>query len=88
MLFSRAIDSESTLEGNWIDATAATAKALSQKIKVPEELAFYPQAQYEITFNKEGHFSQSQLAVLAKMPTRQEVEAMEPVTVYVAPEGC
>ena len=88
LLFSQAIDSESTLEGNWIDATSVTSNALSKKIKAPPLLAFYPEAQYEITFNKEGHFSQSQLAILAKMPSRSEVDAKEPVTVYVAPEGC
>jgi predicted GIY-YIG superfamily endonuclease len=88
MLYSKALDSESTLEGNWIDATNVTSKALSQKIKAPPLLAFYPKAQYEITFNKEGYFSQSQLAILAKMPSRLEVDAKEPVSVYVAPEGC
>jgi hypothetical protein len=50
-------------------------------------LYFYPRALYEITFNRDGQFSQSQLAVLAAVPTVKEIEDLQPVSVYVAPEG-
>lgn len=54
---------------------------------MPEMLYFYPGAVFEIVYNKPGHYSQSQLAVLAETPTPEQVRAFQPVRVYVAPEG-
>jgi hypothetical protein len=45
-------------------------------------------AQYEITFNCDGYYSQGQLAVLAKMPLASELEKFQPVEIFIAPEGC
>ena len=87
ILCARAVDSESSTEGNWVEATSATTRLLSQKIKEPERLYFYPRAVYEITFNRDDQFSQSQLAVLAEMPPPESVNELHPVSVYVAPEG-
>ena len=47
-----ACDYESTLEGNFTDATRSTIKLLNLKVKEPEKLFFYPLDIYEITFNK------------------------------------
>jgi predicted GIY-YIG superfamily endonuclease len=89
MLCAHAQDFESSTEGNWVKATKATSRLLVQvgKVKEPKELYFYPRAIYEITFNREGRFSQSQLSVLAEMPSFADVRNFEPVTLYVAPEG-
>ena len=87
ILCARAADFESSTESNWVDATSATSRLLSQKVKEPKRLYFYPRATYEITFNREGQFSQSQLAVLAEMPTAVDVRELHAVSVYVAPDG-
>jgi predicted GIY-YIG superfamily endonuclease len=87
VLSSSCIDQESTVEGNWVSASRATSKLLSQHIKEPLEVCFYPKATYEITFNHDNHHSQSQLAVLAEMPTRDQISKFEPVKLYVAPAG-
>ena len=87
ILCARALDFESSTESNWVEATSATSRLLSRKVKEPNRLYFYPRATYEITFNREGQFSQSQLAVLAEMPTAEDVQELHAVSVYVAPDG-
>ena len=84
---AQAVDFESSTESNWVEATSATTRLLSRHVKEPERLYFYPRAIYEITFNREDQFSQSQLAVLAEMPSVEDVDELRPVSVYVAPEG-
>jgi len=89
MLLRQAVDEESTAEGNWIPATDRTSSTLSRKIKEPSVLYFFPNAHYEITFNdRDGRFSQSQLAILLDMPSDQQLRNFEPVKLLVAPEGC
>ncbi len=83
-----AIDFETTLESQWIDATPTTTRLLSQKVKEPYKLCFYPNAVYEITYNNGDNFSQGQIAILAKMPTITEISKFSPVSIYVAPNGC
>ena len=82
-----SIDWEATVEGNWIPATATTLDLLNTKVKQPHKLYFYPRAIYEITYNRAGHYSQSQLAVLARVLTLAQMRAFHPIEVYVAPEG-
>jgi len=84
---SVAIDQEASLEGNWVRAGPIASKLLTKKAKQPAELIFFPRARYEISYNKPGHYAQSQLAVLADVPTREQVRSFEPVRVYVAPFG-
>ena len=84
-----SIDQESTPEGMWNPASALTSRELSREVKEPAELYFYPNAVYEITFNQNETFSQSQLAILLPedLPTTADIEAFAPVSVMVAPEG-
>jgi len=84
-----SIDQESTPEGMWNPASSLTSKELSREVKEPAELYFYPNAVYEITFNRDQRFSQSQLAVLLPedLPSATDVESFAPVNVMVAPEG-
>jgi hypothetical protein len=83
-----SVDSESTLEGNWQDALPVTSRELSGKTKEPRSLCFYPRAHYEITFTKDGKFSQGQLAVLKKMPSKEQIDSWDKIDIFVAPEGC
>ena len=80
-------DYEASVEGNWVTASSATSRVLTKRVKEPQELYFYPGATFEITYNKQGHYAQSQLAVLAEVPTLEQVRSRDPVRVYVAPEG-
>ena len=82
-----SVDREASVEGNWVPASSTTSNLLTHKTKEPHELFFYPRAMYEITYNKPGHYAQSQLAVLAEVPTQAQVRSFEPVQLYIAPEG-
>lgn len=88
MLERTSIDSESTWAGNWVTATTVSSRGITREAKEPRVLCFYPHAQYEVTFNKDGKYSQGQLAILAKMPTSSTLEDFAPLEILVAPEGC
>ena len=45
-------------------------------------------ALYEITFNKDGKFSHTQLGILFDLPTSEQLRQFRPVTLLLAPEGC
>lgn len=81
-------DFESTLESQWDSASLTTTKFLSNKVKEPRKICFYPYAMFEVTFNCENKFSQGQIAVLAAMPTVEELKQFSPISIYVAPHGC
>ncbi len=84
----KAIDFESTLESQWDYASEPTTTLLSRHVKEPEKLCFYPNATFEITFNSGDMFSQGQIALLAEMPTDEQVADFSPISIYVAPNGC
>ena len=84
----RSEDFECTLESQWDKASPTTIALLSRKVKEPQKLCFYPNATYEITFNCENQFSQGQIALLATMPTINEIEEFAPISIYIAPDGC
>ena len=83
-----SIDLESSIEGMWGKASNTTVRGLNKKAKEPRQLAFFPGAQYEVTFNCEnGKHSQGQVAVLMTMPRTAHVDAFLPVEVMLAPVG-
>ena len=51
------------------------------------DLYFFPGAKYEITYNKEGGFSQSQLALLNDVPIRVDLDVWRKIKVLIAPPG-
>ena len=87
ILCVRSVDFESSTESNWVEARSATTRLISRKVKEPSRLYFYPHAVFQVTFTRDGQFSQSQLAVLAEMPSAEDICEFRPVLVYVAPEG-
>ena len=88
VLSSHCQDMESTIEGIWTPAKDTTSLRLNSLVKEPARLDFFQGAQYEITFNcPRGTFSQSQLAVLHRLPTDAELGKFEEVSVVVAPNG-
>jgi len=73
----------------WVEASEATSRALTKKVKDPDIVYFFPGAVYEMTHNnKSVGYSQSQISVLAEMPSRQQVDAHGDVALYIAPVGC
>ena len=88
VLYSEAVDYESTTEGDWQKASKAVSRDLSRRIKQPYNLAFYEKALYETTYNYRNHFSQAQMAILLEMPTVEDIKELKPVKVMVAPHGC
>ena len=63
-------------------------RALTKDVREPKVLPFYELAVYEMTYNKPGHFTHSQIAVLAEMPTNEMLRSFENVQVMLAPVGC
>ncbi len=84
----KSVDFESTLESQWNYASTPTTALLNHMVKEPGQICFYPFATFEITFNSPQKFSQGQLAILHKMPTLKQVQDFEPISIYVAPNGC
>jgi len=75
------------MDGIWRPASGATSGRITRECKEPKTLAFFQNALYEVTFNKRGKHSQSQLALLAKIPTKESIKNWEPVSVLLAPNG-
>jgi len=86
-LTATAEDLETTADGSWVGASAVTSHKLNRAVKEPMELAFFPLAVYEVTFNVSGKHSQSQLAVLREMPTEDQLKDHLPVKLLLAPNG-
>ena len=56
-------------------------------MKEPRSLLFFPGAKYEITYNKEGEFSQSQMALLIEVPSQKDLDLWRKIKVLTAPPG-
>jgi predicted GIY-YIG superfamily endonuclease len=63
-------------------------RALTKEVREPKILPFYDMAVYEMTYNKANHFSHSQIAVLAEMPTNEALHSFADIKVMLAPVGC
>jgi predicted GIY-YIG superfamily endonuclease len=81
-------DVESIAEGQWHNASLATSAYLTTKVREPQKLYFYPNARYEITYNKTDQFSHSQLALMVEPPTREQINVFAPIKLLIAPCGC
>ncbi len=88
VLSKEAIDSESNLNGNWMKATKSTTMQLNNLVKEPQVLHFYEKALFEVTFNKDGKFSHTQLAMLFDMPTEEQLQQFQSIRMLLAPEEC
>jgi hypothetical protein len=61
---------------------------LNHNVKEVERIHFFEGAVYEMSFNDSDKFSQSQIAVLATMPTHEDIQQLRDDKVMVAPAGC
>ena len=72
---------------DWIPAQNSTSEILSRKVKEPETLLFFKHAIYEFTHNLDGHYSQSQMAILYDLPDAEALQANRKIEVLAAPPG-
>ena len=86
-IISHAVDEERTIDGNFRPASDITSRALDKAVKEPRRLVFFRRGRYQITYNKQGQFSNSQLAVLFELPSPQVIASRSPIKLLVAPPG-
>ena len=72
---------------DWSRASEITSSKLEQRLKEPRKLLLFRGAVYDITFNKDGEFSQSQLAILFDLPSEEDLENWRKIKILVAPLG-
>ena len=70
---------------DWTAATSETKNFLDQMSKEPEIICFFKGAVYQCTFNKDGFFSQSQLALCYDLPSQNDVDNFRKIKVLVFP---
>lgn len=73
--------------GDWCDASNSVSWKLNRKVKEPEEFTFYKKAMVQVTFNKPGRWSQSQLGVILELPSHEQLDQWKPVKIMLAPPG-
>ena len=71
----------------WSRANDVTSATLDQKLKEPTQILFFRGAMYECTYNEDGKFSQSQLAILFDLPSQDDLNNWRKIKVLVAPPG-
>ena len=74
----------------WGEASERLSIALEQKVKEPRHLLFFQGATYEITHNSTvpGEYSNTQLAVLFDLPSRDDLLNWRKIKILKAPVGC
>ena len=72
----RAVDYEKSMMSHveWTSASANTSNKLEEKLKEPSLLLFFRGAIFEFTYNQEGKFSQSQIALLFDLPSQDDID--------------
>ena len=72
----RAVDYEKSMMSHveWTSATENTSNKLEEKLKEPSLLLFFRGAIFEFTYNQEGKFSQSQIALLFDLPSQDDID--------------
>ena len=56
-------------------------------MKEPRSLIFFPGVKYKITYNKEGKFNQSLLALLIDVPAYADLDLWSKIKILIAPPG-
>ena len=71
----------------WCPATESSIEQIELIRKEPTELLLFRGGQYEFTFNMENCFSQSQMAILYDLPSREDVNLFKKIKILCAPAG-
>ena len=72
---------------SYCTTNTATIDQIALKVKEPTELLFFRGAQCEFTYDKENVFSQSQVAALFELPSRDDVAHEKKIKTLAAPVG-
>ena len=83
----KAIDLEKRRFSNqdWTQASASIVTNLEMKMKEPELLLFFRGAIYQCTYNEDGVFSQSQLALCFELPEQADLDNFRKVNILLFP---
>ena len=74
--------------GSHQPASSQIGKLLDKDTREPRKLLFFQHAVYQFTYNDPANvFSQSRLAILVDVPSQQQVDNWETITVFAAPPG-
>ena len=73
--------------GEWLRASEHTQIILNQRLKEPDTLLLFRGAVYEFTYNKEGKFSQGQMAILYDLPRQDSLDRNKTIKILAAPPG-
>ena len=71
----------------WAPATEHTMSILDNQIKEQRNLLFFIGALYQFTFNEDGSFSQSQLGLLLRLTSQDDLNSYRKIEILVAPPG-
>ena len=71
----------------WANASQDTSKKLDKKVKEPFTLLLFKGGIYEFTHNKEGLYSQGQMALLYDLPEQEVLQRNGKFKVLAAPTG-
>ena len=82
-----AVDSESTYQGDWKDASAATISLLDSKAKEDRKLYFPRDLVYQTTEVRGNKYNSNQLCVLWDIPSQEDIDKFKPVSFLVSPPG-
>ena len=66
-------------------ASISTTNQPKQATKEPNIILFFCGTKFEFTYNKEGKFSQSQMALLCDPPPQNEINRWRKIKVLAAP---
>lgn len=72
---------------DWTPAPLSISVQLEQKLREPKKLIFFKGAVFEITFNEEGKFSNTQTALLFDLPSQDDLDNWRKIKVLKAPLG-
>ena len=68
-------------------ASGHTQIVLNQRLKEPDTLLLFRGAVYEFTYNREGKFSQGQMAILYDLPRQDLIDRNKTIKILAAPPG-
>ena len=72
---------------DWVTASESISLQLEQKVKEPKKLLFFRGAIFEMTFNVEGVFSNTQTAILFELPSEEDLSNWKKIKVLKTPLG-
>lgn len=85
----QAIDMQSSVSshGSWKEASRITINELNNVTREPQCLQLHQGLVVEMTFNRPGHWSNSQMGIIMELPEQHAIDSFLPISVFLAPVG-